>query len=533
MPTMNGGQALIESIHQNGVRVVFGIPGAGQYEATDAIYQHSGIRYINTRHEQAASFMADGYARASGDVGTALVVPGPGFYNACAGIATAHAVSSPILVLTGSPYTSHGAADQEIDRSFLRPLTKWSGRAASPTDIPALVHEAFRHLNTGRRQPVVIQISSATFKAEEEVELLDSETYSPQSGDPERLEEATRILADAQQPLIWAGGGAVYSDSSKVLQSLAEHLQAPVVTTPGGKGAISDRHPLSLGLAELRYGPLKDWIDRCDVILAVGTETGFGDRIDRQQVIRIDVDDHEIQRKNHHSLGIAGDARLCLEDLLILVSKISASPPSIAKEVKAINDARFDPTDQLQPQHGFMEAIRAAIPDDGILVMGMNQMGYYSRNYYPTYAPRTLLTSSSLGTLGCAYPIALGAKVAKPDKAVVSHLGRRWVSLQCPGACHRGAIRYSCRRHRVQRQRLRQRAARANGAIRRPYHRYATPQPRFRPPGRNLRRSRHPSLQRGGTGSGPPHGAGHRGALPDRSAGRNDGQEILRNSARN
>ncbi len=423
MPTMNGGQALIESIHQNGVRVVFGIPGAGQYEATDAIYQHSGIRYINTRHEQAASFMADGYARASGDVGTALVVPGPGFYNACAGIATAHAVSSPILVLTGSPYTSHGAADQEIDRSFLRPLTKWSGRAASPTDIPALVHEAFRHLNTGRRQPVVIQISSATFKAEEEVELLDSETYSPQSGDPERLEEATRILADAQQPLIWAGGGAVYSDSSKVLQSLAEHLQAPVVTTPGGKGAISDRHPLSLGLAELRYGPLKDWIDRCDVILAVGTETGFGDRIDRQQVIRIDVDDHEIQRKNHHSLGIAGDARLCLEDLLILVSKISASPPSIAKEVKAINDARFDPTDQLQPQHGFMEAIRAAIPDDGILVMGMNQMGYYSRNYYPTYAPRTLLTSSSLGTLGCAYPIALGAKVAKPDKAVVSISG--------------------------------------------------------------------------------------------------------------
>ena len=420
---MNGGQALIESLYRNGVRVVFGIPGAGQYEATDAIHQHSGIRYINTRHEQAASFMADGYARASGEVGTALVVPGPGFYNACAGIATAHAVSSPILVITGSPYSSHSARDQEFDHAFLKPLTKWSGRADSPKEIPGLANSAFRHLNTGRRQPVVIEISADALKTEAEVELLEPETDAQPLADSKSLDQAALILADAEQPLIWAGGGAVYSDFAQALQTLAEHLQAPVVTTPGGKGAISDRHPLSLGLAELRYGPLNAWIDSSDVILAVGTGTSFGDRIERQQVIRIDIDEREIQRPNHHSLGIAGDASYCLEELFLRVVKISDSHPSRAEEVKYINDSRFNPADQLQPQHGFMQAIRAAVPDDGILVIGMNQMGYYSRNYYPTCAPRTLFTSSSHGTLGCAYPIALGAKVAKPDKAVVSISG--------------------------------------------------------------------------------------------------------------
>ncbi|AWT59997.1 MAG: Acetolactate synthase isozyme 3 large subunit [Candidatus Moanabacter tarae] len=422
MSKMNGGQVLVESLYRNGIRFIFGIPGAGQYEATDAIYQHSGILYINTRHEQAASFMADGYARASGKVGAALVVPGPGFYNACAGISTAHAVSSPILVITGLPY-SHQKGGQKLDRSFLEPLTKWSGNAKSPEEIPGLINSAFHHLKNGRKQPVVVEISANALEMETDFQLLDPEPDVQPVSNPKLLDQAACILANADKPLIWTGGGAVYSDSTQNLQKLAEHLQAPVVTTAGGKGAISDRHPLSLGLAELRYKPLNTWIDSCDVILAVGTGTGFQDRLSRQQVVRIDIDEKEIRRPNHHSLGIEGDASYCLDELLTRIREISESRPNIEEEVKSINELRFNPDDQLQPQHDFQQAIRSAIPDDGILVIGMNQMGYYCRNYYATYSPRTLFTSSSEGTLGSAYPIALGAKVAKPNKAVVSISG--------------------------------------------------------------------------------------------------------------
>lgn len=424
MPKMHGGQALVQSLQREGVRVVFGLPGAGQYEALDAIYETPEIRYISTRHEQAASYMADGYARVSGEVGTALVVPGPGFYNTTAGLATAHAVSSPILVITGAPHYSHGQGhDADDDLKLLRALTKWAGRAETPADIPGVVHEAFRRLKTGRRRPVVIEIASETFAAEADVTLLEPETYEPYGGSPDRLKHAARLLADAQRPVIWAGSGAVYSDATPVLQALAERLQAPVVTTRGGKGAISDRHPLSLGFAELRYKPLKAWLDERDVILAVGTGTGYGDRIGTQTVIRIDIDDAEIERKDHHSYGIAGDARVCLEALYRIVSAMATTHPNRAEEVRAINEARFDPSIQLQPQHDLLQAIRSAMPDDGILVSGMNQMGYYCRNYYPVYGPRTFLTASSHGTLGCVYPIALGAKVAQPGRAVVAISG--------------------------------------------------------------------------------------------------------------
>lgn len=424
MPTMHGGQALAKSLLREGIRVVFGLPGAGQYEALDAIYEESGLRYISLRHEQAASYMADGYARVSGEIAAALVVPGPGFYNTAGGLATAHAASSPVLVITGAPHYSHETGHStDDDLRLLRPLTKWAGRAETTADIPSVVHEAFRQLKTGRKRPVVIEISAATFAASADVDLLEPATHQPPGGAPERLAQAARILTDARNPVIWAGGGAVYSDATQALQALAEHLQAPVVTTRSGKGAISDRHPLSLGLAELRYEPLKTWLDARDVILAVGTSTGFGNRYGRQRVIRIDIDETVISAVQNHEYGITGHARMCVEALGRLVTEMTPSKPSRTTEVRALNDARFDPAIQLQPQHDFMRAIRTAMPEDGILVSGMNQMGYYSRNYFPVYTPRTFLTCSSHATLGCAYPLALGAKVARPDQAVVAISG--------------------------------------------------------------------------------------------------------------
>ena len=425
MPRMNGGEALVRSLAAEGLRVVFGVPGAGQYEAIDALYSTPSIRYISVRHEQAASYMADGYARASGELAAALVVEGPGLFNAMSGIATAFATSSPILVVTGDHH--HRKRGLKLDETaWLGPLTKWVGRAQSPAEIPDMVQAAFRQLRSGRPRPVAIEVPPAVFAATEEVSLTRPASGSRASTEPEprTVQQAAEMLTAARRPVIWAGGGVMRAKAATLVAELAEYLQIPVVTTRQGKGTISELHPLSLGMAEMRFQPLRNWLSKRDLILAVGTSHYASG--DGQQVIRIDVDASELS-DGKARLAIQGDA---YPAMLALNRAVAAAGPArgdkaeaVQAEVAAINGARFEPSTQLQPQWGFMEAVHAALPDDAIVVQGMNQMGYYSRNYFRARGPRTYLTSSSHGTLGCAYPIALGAKVACPERTVVSLSG--------------------------------------------------------------------------------------------------------------
>lgn len=419
MADITGGHALIQSLYREGVRVVLGVPGAGQYEAVDALYEEPGIRYIATRHEQAASYMADGYARVRGETAAVLVVPGPGLFNASAGMATAYAVSSPMVVVTGT-HNHHRLDGVSDELTWLRPLTKWAVSASSPADVPSVVHEAFRQLRTGRPRPVAIVMPPRVFAARDDVQLIEPTPVVPPSGDASMIKRAAVRLVEAKRPAIWAGSGVVRARAAKPLQALAERLQAPVVTTRQGKGSLSDRHPLCLGFAELRYAPLRRWLEERDVVLAVGTSHDF--EAHSQQVIQVDIDDGQIGCGDH-ILGIVGDARLVLESLYEAVSAATPARSSMTAEVQAINAGRFDPSVQLQPQWDLMQAVRAAMPDDGILVQDMTQMGYYSRNYYPVYTPGTYLTGSSHGTLGCGYPLALGAKVAQPHRAVVALCG--------------------------------------------------------------------------------------------------------------
>ncbi len=425
MARMNGGEALVRSLAAEGLRVVFGVPGAGQYEAIDALYMTPSIRYIAVRHEQAASYMADGYARAGGEVAAALVVEGPGLFNAMSGVATAYATSSPILVVTGGHH--HRKKGLELnEEAWLGPLTKWVGRAESPAEIPGLVQEAFQQLRSGRPRPVGLEVPPSVFAATADVSLVQPADGSPVSADldPRAVQRAAELLVSARRPVIWAGGGVMRAKAATLVAELADYLQIPVVTTRQGKGTISERHPLSLGMAEMRFQPLRSWLAGRDLILAVGTShyaSGEG-----QQVIRIDVDESEFEADSDQ-LAIHGDA---YPAMMALNQAVAAAGPSrvdkaeaVQAEVAAINGARFDPSAQLQPQWGFMEAIHAALPDDGLVIQGMNQMGYYSRNYFRPRAPHAYLTSSSHGTLGCAYPIALGAKVACPDRVVVSLSG--------------------------------------------------------------------------------------------------------------
>jgi acetolactate synthase I/II/III large subunit len=427
MPKLNGGQALIQQLRREGIRVVVGIPGQGQYEAVDALYNQADIRYISVRHEQAATYMADAYTRVSGEIAAALVVQGPGLFNAAAGMATAYAASSPMLVITGPHHLDRKRGGKESGNSAsisLQALTQWAARATRPAAIPALVQEAIRQLKTGRPRPVGLEIAPQVFAKIEEVELLDPAPLPATPVDGGALEQAVQRLAQAQKPVIWAGGGVQRAGAWETLQALAEHLQIPVVTSRQGKGTLSDHHPLALGFAETRYPPLRDWLAQRDLILAVGTSASFATY--RQPVIQLDIDTAQLT-PGEQVTAIVGDAQVVLTALHAAVHSAISSRIQLAAtvqaEVKALNADRFDPTRQLQPQWDLMQAIRRALPDDGILVQGMNQMGYYSRNYFPVYAPRAYLTASSASTLGCAYPLALGAKVAQPERAVVALSG--------------------------------------------------------------------------------------------------------------
>ena len=426
MPKLTGGQALAKSLYREGVRVIFGLVGAQLYYATDALYDEPGIQWISARNEQATTFMADGYARASGEVGTAMVVPGPGVLNATSGLSTAYSASSPVLLVAGQiPKDMIGVNRgmlHEIDDQLeaVKSVTKWAARTVDAVNIPETVHEAFHQLKTGRPRPVEIEIPPDTLSEETDVDLLEPAIHPRMVPQADSIAEAAKLLADSPgQVVIWAGGGAVSPEASAALTRLAEHLQAPVITTSEGKGSITDRHYLSVGVPRVQDPPMRKVIEDHPVVLAVGTRMASANLPEGHRVIQIDVDAEEIGRNHKDTLAVIGDSTESLEALYKATAELIGPQESRKDEYEAFRNDRYDPANLMEPQGSYTRAIRAAIPDDGILVSGMTQIGYFSRAYYPVYQPRTYITSSYSGNLGYAYPTALGAKVAQPDKAVV------------------------------------------------------------------------------------------------------------------
>ncbi len=429
MARMTGGQALAESLVRHGVEVVFGVPGYQLYHATDPFYGDSRIRYITTRHEQGAAYMAYGYSRTGGGMGTAMVVPGPGLLNATAAIGTAYSASTSMLVVSGQiPRDMQGfnrgelhEVDDQLD--CVRPITKWAERIDDPQAIPDAVQEAFRHLNTGRPRPVEIEVPLDTLAETAEIELPEPEAYARMAPGRDSVASAAHAVAAAKRPVIWAGSGVFSSRASEQLERLAGYLQAPVVASYEGRGSISDRCYLSLGAMNLRHDSLDDFLDTCDLVLAVGTRLARP-IFERQQIVQIDVDPEEIGRNHPDTIvGVLGDAALSLDALREALEAMGPARPSRREELEAIRAERSDPANQIEPQGSFVRAIRAAMPDDGILVPDETQVGYYSRCFFPVYEPGSFVTSSYFGNLGYGFPTALGAKVAWPDRVVVSISG--------------------------------------------------------------------------------------------------------------
>ncbi|HLZ10007.1 MAG TPA: thiamine pyrophosphate-binding protein, partial [Chloroflexota bacterium] len=319
---MTGGQALVQSLKREGVSIVFGLPGVQLDWAFDALYEErDSIHVVHTRHEQATAYMADGYARSTGQIGTCLVVPGPGLLNATAGLSTAYACSSPVLCVTGQIQSDLIGAGRGVLHEIPEQLrlvgsvTKWAARAMQPTDIPGMVREAFRQLRSGRPRPVEIEIPPDILAASTDITLLDPAEVRRTAGDSELLERAAQILGRAARPLIFAGGGVISGNASEELRVLAETLESPVLASRNGRGVLSDRSYLSANTISM-----PDLVAAADVIVAVGTRFDqpanalWPSGADRT-VIQLDVDSAEIGRNLQPAIGIVGDARLGLAEL--------------------------------------------------------------------------------------------------------------------------------------------------------------------------------------------------------------------------
>ena len=437
MVVMSGGEALVKSLAREGVEVVFGIPGIQTYGIIAALRDEPAIRHITTRHEQAATYMADGYARASGKPGVALVVPGAAVYNAAPGLANAYARSIPVLLIAGQVPRSalgrnlgavHEVADQP---GAVRSITKWQRQAARPRAVPEAVFEAFRQMRTGRPRPVFLEIPPEACVEREDVQLRDPARVSRLVPSMEDLRQAAKAVAKARSPLIYAGGGVARSNAEDALVALAEATNIPVITSSGGKGAIPDNHPLSYGSCFSPRGErqemnqLNEVMQSADVVIGVGARFSLGLPAENCTLININIDDSELTRVQADTIPLHGDAGATLEAFLpACIEAGAADRPSPAEAVAAARKliAYYD-IGLNEPQYPLIEAIRRAVPEDAYVVWDVTQLGYYARTHFQVNHPRTYIDSGYSFNLGYAFPTALGAKVAKPDRPVVCITG--------------------------------------------------------------------------------------------------------------
>jgi acetolactate synthase-1/2/3 large subunit len=435
MARMTGGEALAKQLAIEGVKVIFGVPGVQLYGALAGLRDEGKIRFITTRHEQSTSYMADGYARASGGIGVALVVPGPGLYNAAAGLSTAYSASSPVLMICGQVPRAQIGKDigvlHEINEQLdaIKPVTKWRKRVLQVSEVPGLVHEAFEQLRTGRPRPVEIEMPPDTMEEEGDAQLLSPSTAERQAASAKDIGKAAELLLAAKNPVIYAGGGVVIGGAFEPLAKVAEHLQAPIAMSPEGKGAISDHSDLSLGAGFWPKSRLRQYVETCDLVLAVGSRLAAAPFPPDMKVIQLDVDDTEIGRNYKNTTGLVGDAGKTLSRLL---ERLRTSPARASRKGEREGlRAEIAEDGRQQPQDSIMRSLRDGVPADALFTADMTQIGYYARPFWPVYHPRTFFTSSYSGNLGYGYPFALGTKVARPDKAVVA-------------ACGDGGFMYNC-----------------------------------------------------------------------------------------
>lgn len=426
---ITGGQALVRQLIREGVTDIFGIPGVQLDWAVDALREHRDrIHFVVPRHEQAASYMADGYARTTLKEGVSLVVPGPGVLNALSGLATGYACSSRMLFISGQiPSAAIGKNSgllHEIPNQsdILRSLTKWHRVVRKPQEISATVHQAFGELRNGHPRPVAIEIPPDVLQAKCEPAFFEQAAAEQPAMTDADVRQATEFLRNARFPVIHAGGGAGAARASEDIRALAEKLQAPVCMSQGGRGLVSDEHPLALTtLGERAVLP------HADVVLVLGSR--FLDALgqpayqrDGCKFIYVNLDADHLDSPRQAGLALQLDVRQAVRSILAALGDYRSSVDRAA-DIGKVRAWQAHQVRQISPQFEYAEAIRGAIDDADIVVSELTQVGYFANIAMPVFHPRTYLTPGYQGTLGYGFPTSLGAAVGNPQRRVVSLTG--------------------------------------------------------------------------------------------------------------
>jgi len=438
-----GAQIIVECLKKEGVDTLFNYPGGAILPIFDEL-SNAPFRQILVRHEQAAVHAADGYARASGKVGVALVTSGPGATNTVTGIATAFMDSIPVVILTGqvpTPLIGNDAFQEADIIGITRPCTKHNYLAKDVKDLARILKEAFYVARGGRPGPVLIDlpkdtlVNSTEFKYPEKVFIRG---YQPTyEGHPGQIQRAVKLILKSKKPVLYVGGGIISSNASKELTLFAERLGIPVTMTLMGLGGFPGNHPLSLGMLGM-HGTYRAnmAVMESDLLIAIGSR--FDDRVTgkieafapQAKIIHFDIDPTSISKNVRVDLPIVGDCKRILSKMLTLLEEedIDSFKEGLDKwhhqieKLKVLHNMNYEQKDIIKPQY-VVEKIYELTNGDAIISTEVGQNQMWTAQYYSFLKPRTLLTSGGLGTMGYGFPAAIGAQVAFPNKLVIDIAG--------------------------------------------------------------------------------------------------------------
>ncbi len=452
-PELNGSEILIRCLQLEGVRYLWGYPGGAVLYIYDALYKQDSIEHVLVRHEQAAVHAADGYARATGDVGVALVTSGPGVTNAVTGIATAYMDSIPMVIVTGQVPTPAIGLDafQECDTvGITRPIVKHNFLVKDVRDLAMTMKKAFHIARSGRPGPVVVDVpkdvslNRTSFVYPSKVEMR---SYNPvKRGHGGQIRKAVQLLLQAKRPYIYSGGGVILGNASAELRRLADMLGFPCTNTLMGLGAIAHSDPKFLGMLGM-HGTYEAnmTMQHCDVLLAVGAR--FDDRVIgnphhfasvQRKIIHVDIDPSSISKRVKVDIPIVGDTREVLQELIHLLQEAQAKPD--ATELSAwwsqINTWRkkdclaYKPSDEvIKPQMVVDKLWQMTKDSDAYITSDVGQHQMWAAQYYRFDEPRRWINSGGLGTMGVGLPYAMGIKLAKPDADVFCITGEGSIQM--------------------------------------------------------------------------------------------------------
>jgi len=446
---ISGAQMVIEALIAEEVTTVFGYPGGAIMNVYDEIYKQDGFQHILTRHEQAAIHAAEGYSKASGKVGVAMITSGPGFTNAVTGLADAYMDSIPMVVISGQvPMSLIGTdAFQEIDAvGISRSCTKHNYLVTNAADLPRVLKEAFHIAATGRPGPVHVDIPKDVTAEIAEFDYsieLNLETYKPHTkGNPRQIKKAMEAIANAKRPLFYLGGGIINANAAYEVRDLVHKTGIPVVETFMARGVLSHDDDLLIGMLGM-HGSYASNMAMSETDLVIGLGARFDDRVTGKLsefaknagVIHVDIDPASISKLVNADYPIVGDVKNVVNDMLALVDKVDSKKYAPWRDViKSFDElhplAYHEDTDRLKPQW-VIERVGELLGDDANISTDVGQHQMWSAQFYPFSRPRQFISSGGLGTMGFGFPAAIGVKAAAPEKTSINFTGDGSILMNC------------------------------------------------------------------------------------------------------